>query len=262
MVPIALTIAGSDPSGGAGLQADLKTFHQHRVYGCSVVTLLTVQNTVGVTAVELLSPKFVMDQLDAVLSDVPPAAAKTGALGDRRIIEALAERAGAFEFPLVVDPVMVSKHGDPLLDDEGIETLVEQLLPHAWLVTPNIHEAARIVGFSVGDVTAMEKAAAAIGRLGPPHVLIKGGSAAGDAVDIFWSEGNATTLSAPRIQSTNTHGTGCVLSAAITARLARGEEVLAAVTKAKAFVRQAIATNPNLGAGQGPVNLHGDVDAC
>ena len=139
MTPIALTIAGSDPSGGAGIQADLKTFHQRGVYGMSVITLLTVQNTLGVAAVEPLAPRLILAQLEAVLGDLPPQAAKTGALGTVEIIEALAERAAHFSFPLVVDPVMISKHGAPLLAEAACETLVRKLLPQATLVTPNIH---------------------------------------------------------------------------------------------------------------------------
>ena len=151
MTPIALTIAGSDPSGGAGIQADLKTFHQRNVYGMSVLTLLTVQSTRSVDAVEPLAPGFVLAQLDSVSEDIPPHAAKTGALGTREIIEAIALRAAHFSFPLVVDPVMISKHGAPLLPEEAQKTLVRELLPHATLVTPNLYEASML---SVGKSKA------------------------------------------------------------------------------------------------------------
>jgi hypothetical protein len=156
--PVALTIAGSDPSGGAGLQADLKTFHQHGAYGTSVITLITVQNTRAVSAVEILRPALVVAQLEAVLSDIPPAAAKTGALGDAAVIAAVAARLRGTTFPLVVDPVMVSKHGAALIADDAVRTLVSDLLPRATLVTPNLAEAERLAGFPVADVAAMERA--------------------------------------------------------------------------------------------------------
>lgn len=256
MTSVALTIAGSDPSGGAGLQADLKTFHQHGVYGTSAVTLLTVQNTQGVSAVEFLDPKFVLAQLDAVLDDIPPRAAKTGALGNAAIIEAIAERAASFPFPLVVDPVMVSKHGSPLMDDEAVQVLATKLLPHAFLVTPNLAEAARLAAMEVKDLATMEMAAAAIARLGPRNVLVKGGQLDGNAVDVLWSAGRTQTLASQRTETRDTHGTGCVLSAAITAHLACGAETIAAVTEAKRFITAAIRSSPNLGSGYGPVNMH------
>ena len=253
--PVALTIAGSDPSGGAGLQADLKAFHRHGVYGASVVTLLTVQNTQRVSAVEVLDPAMVVAQLDAVLEDIPPAAAKTGALGNAAVIAAVAERAKHFAFPLVVDPVMFSKHGMALIADDAVRTLVERLLPHAAMVTPNLAEASRLAGFEVRDADGMERAARVIAGMGPGHVLVKGGHLEGDAMDLLLSDGHVACHAAPRIDSAHTHGTGCVLSASITARLARGEPVPAAVAGAKRFVREAIATSPRLGRGQGPVNL-------
>lgn len=253
--PVALTIAGSDPSGGAGLQADLKAFHRHGVYGASVVTLLTVQNTQRVSAVEVLDAAIVVAQLDAVLEDIPPAAAKTGALGNAGVIAAVAERARGFRFPLVVDPVMVSKHGMALIADDAVRTLVERLLPHAAMVTPNLAEASRLAGVEVRDADGMERAARTIASMGPASVLVKGGHLEGEAMDLLLSEGQVTCYAAPRIDSTHTHGTGCVLSASITARLARGESVPMAVAGAKRFVREAIATSPRLGHGQGPVNL-------
>ncbi|MCL4195623.1 MAG: bifunctional hydroxymethylpyrimidine kinase/phosphomethylpyrimidine kinase, partial [Thermoguttaceae bacterium] len=152
MLPVAMTIAGSDPSGGAGLQADLKTFHQHRVYGTSVVTLLTVQNTQGVQFVRLIEPDLVLAQLDAVLSDLPPQAAKTGALGDAAILEAVAGRAASFRFPLVVDPVMISKHGASLIDPDAVDVLRRRLLPQAFLATPNRAEAAALAEMEIADV--------------------------------------------------------------------------------------------------------------
>ncbi|MEW6249225.1 MAG: bifunctional hydroxymethylpyrimidine kinase/phosphomethylpyrimidine kinase [Planctomycetota bacterium] len=256
MASVALTIAGSDPSGGAGLQADLKTFHQLGVYGMSVVTLLTVQNTQAVSAVQVLEPRFIVAQLDAVLADIPPVAAKTGALGNAAVIEALAARAADFGFPLVVDPVMISKHGDPLLEPDGVSVLRRGLVPRARLVTPNIPEAAVLAETEITDVSDMERAAGRIALLGVPNVLIKGGRLAGAAVDVLWADGELHRFSAPRIDTPHTHGTGCVYAAAITARIARGEDLVAAGAKARTFVARAIATAPQLGGGRGPVNLH------
>jgi len=256
VTPVALTIAGSDPSGGAGLQADLKTFHQHRVYGTSVVTLLTVQNTERVQAVEVLAPQLVLAQLDAVLDDIPPHAAKTGALGNASIVEALADRARSFSFPLVVDPVMISTHGARLLDADAIDAVARRLMPRAVLVTPNLPEAALLAEMELPDLAAAEKAAAAIARRGAPNVLIKGGHWEDEPVDLLWSEGRAHWLPGRRFPTRHTHGSGCVLSAAIAARLARGEPLLAAVRAAKRFVTAAIQTSPQLGRGHGPLNLH------
>ncbi len=253
---VAMTIAGSDPSGGAGLQADLKTFHQHGVYGTSIVTLLTVQNTQKVEAIEILAPGFVIAQLDAVCADIPPSAAKIGALGNAAVIEAIAERAGRFSFPLVIDPVMVSKHGDPLIDDAAVQVLRQKLLPHAFLLTPNVLEAARLAQMEVTDLSTMEKAAAVISRLGAKNVLIKGGSLKGDPVDVLWTAGKTYSLPAERVDTRCTHGTGCVFAAAITARLAKGEDLVTAVKAAKKFIAAAIQTSPALGQGYGPVNMH------
>lgn len=256
--PVTLTIAGSDPSGGAGIQADLKTFHQHRTFGTSVITLLTVQNTQSVSQVQMIDVDFVVNQLNAVKSDLPIAAAKTGALGSAEMIEAIAAQAAAFEFPLVVDPVMISKHGTPLLAQTAGETLRTNLLPHAFLVTPNLDEAAALTGRdtdAIQSVAAMEDAARAIADFGATHVLIKGGHLDGEAVDVLLSDGQIHRFSSPRLATKNTHGTGCVTSAAITANLANGMPVVDAVQSAKQFITQAIQTNPNLGGGYGPVNM-------
>ena len=260
MMPVGLTIAGSDPSGGAGLQADLKTFHQHGVYGTSIVTLLTVQNTQTVSAVEILNVDFVLAQLDAVLEDILPRAAKTGALGNAAVIETIAERAERFSFPLVIDPVMVSKHGAPLIDDKAVQVLRRKLLPHAFLITPNVPEAARLAEMEITDLSAMEKAAAAISRLGAKNVLVKGGHLEGDPVDVLWCAGEKHSLPAQRVDTRHTHGTGCVYSAAITARLAKGERLVPAVKKAKQFITAAIQNSPGLGQGYGPVDMHARTD--
>ncbi len=263
MIPIALTIAGSDPSGGAGIQADLKTFHQFGVYGMSVVTLVTVQNTCRVSAVETLAAQLVLGQLDAVLEDLPPQAAKTGALGNPEIIRAIAERAARFSFPLVVDPVMISKHGTPLLREGARATLARELLPHAFLVTPNVYEAMVLAGkkFSGEEVprvdtprSVLEDAARAIADLGPKAVLIKGGHLVSDATDLLFTEGRFDAYPGKRVQTPHTHGTGCTYSAAITAELAKGAALTGAVAAAKRFITRAIETNPALGHGFGPVN--------
>jgi hydroxymethylpyrimidine/phosphomethylpyrimidine kinase len=258
MMPVALTIAGSDPSGGAGIQADLKTFHQFGVYGTSVVTLLTVQNTCRVSAVETLAAQFVLDQLNAVLEDLPPQAAKTGALGSREVIEAIADRASTFSFPLVVDPVMISKHGAPLLQEEARATLARRLLPCAFLVTPNVHEAMALSGREFRGQeslpSSLEEAARAIADLGPKAVLIKGGHLVADATDLLFVEGRFHSFPGKRVETPHTHGTGCTYSAAITAELAKGVSLLEALSAAKRFITRAIETNPGLGHGFGPVN--------
>ncbi|MBL8229905.1 MAG: bifunctional hydroxymethylpyrimidine kinase/phosphomethylpyrimidine kinase [Bryobacterales bacterium] len=262
MHPIALTIAGSDPSGGAGIQADLKTFHQFGVFGEAVITLLTVQNTQRVDRVECLDPRLVLDQIDAVVSDIPPLAAKTGALGSRDMVQAVAQRARNFGFPLVVDPVMISKHGAPLIAEQGREAVVRELLPCAWLVMPNLHEAAALTGLEVASIEGMARAAAQLRSMGARNVLVKGGHLAGDAIDLLLMEnGESLTLQAERVATPHTHGTGCTYSAAITACLALGLSLPDAARRAKTFITEAIRTNPGLGGGSGPVNHHAPVEA-
>ena len=259
MGPVALTIAGSDPSGGAGIQADIKTFHQFGTYAMSVVTLITVQNTQSVQAVHLLPADLVGAQLDAIIEDIPPDAAKTGALGDESIIAAVARRAGAFRFRLVVDPVMVSKHGLPLMTKDARQVLIRELLPHAFLVTPNLHEAEVLSGIPVRDVPSMEEAARRIVALGAKAVLVKGGHLLGDAVDVLYHENRMCTFSSPRVETRHTHGTGCTYSAAITAGLAMNLALPVAIEKAKKYVTLAIQSNPGLGGGCGPVNHHAPI---
>lgn len=254
MTPIALTIAGSDPSGGAGLQADLKTFHQHRVYGASVVTLVTVQSTQGVRRVDVLGADLVTQQLACVLDDFTPGAAKTGALGNAAVVEAVGAAAARFTFPLVVDPVMISKHGHPLLDGAATEVLMKALLPHAFLVTPNTPEAAALTGRRVETVAQARDAAKAIADLGPKNVLVKGGHLSGDPVDVLLHDGQVVELHGIRVESPHTHGTGCTLSAAITAQLARGVALPGAVQRAKAWLTEALKAPPVVGRGIGPVN--------
>ena len=254
MIPRALSIAGSDPSGGAGIQADLKTFHQHKVYGMAVITLLTAQNTQGVQAVYVMSPDQVIRQLEAVLADIPPQAAKTGALGNEKILRAVARAVRKFRFPLVVDPVMVSKHGAPLFKQSAVRVFIKDLLPHAALVTPNLCEAGVLSGIKVCDPESMEKAARIIAGFGPQAVLVKGGHLQGEAMDLLYWQGRVERFKAPRIRTRHTHGTGCTYSAAITAELAKGRDLFSAVTNAKKFITRAIRTHPGLGHGMGPVN--------
>ncbi len=252
--PVALTIAGSDPSGGAGIQADLKTFHQFGVYGEAVITLLTVQNTLKVDAIHVLDPDFVSAQLIAVLEDIPPVAAKTGALGTAAIVERVASLARDFKFPLVVDPVMISKHGAPLMAADACEKLIELLLPACMLLTPNLHEAAAITGRRVETSAEMLDAAKAILDLGAGAVLLKGGHLEGAAMDLLLWPGGKVILFGERIETKHTHGTGCSYSAAVAALLAWGKGLEEAVRQAKAWIHTAISTNPGLGRGNGPVN--------
>jgi hydroxymethylpyrimidine/phosphomethylpyrimidine kinase len=251
----ALTIAGSDPSGGAGIQADLKTFHQLGVYGEAVITLLTVQNTVAVSRVELVPVDLVLAQIAAVIEDIPPAAAKTGALGSVELIEAIGLAAAEWTFPLVVDPIMISKHGARLAAPEAAQAIRRFLIPRAALLTPNLPEAAALCGFPVESVEQMERAGRTLLDLGAQAVLIKGGHLTGDPVDLFFAQDqDAVSLPASRIDTPHTHGTGCTYCAAITAGLARGFGMLQAIREAKVFVNQAIRTNPGLGRGSGPLN--------
>ncbi len=258
---IALTIAGSDPSGGAGIQADLKTFHQFGVYGEAAITLLTVQNTRGVDRVVVMSPDLVRQQVQAVLADIPPNAAKTGALGNAAVVEVVAEMARTFAFPLVVDPVMLSKHGAPLLDRDAARAVTEELVPRAWLLTPNLHEAAALAGFEVHDLDGMRRAAEKLHELGARNILVKGGHLPDTATDLLLADGQWHEFPAPHIDTPHTHGTGCTYSAAITAELAKGFSLPAAVARAKVFLTNAIRTNPGLGGGSGPVNHHASMEA-
>lgn len=252
MALVALTIAGSDPSGGAGIQADLKTFHQLGVYGAAAIALITVQNTTRLSRVEPLDAALVAEQIDAVLEDMPPVAVKTGALGSGAIIEAVAAR--VFHCPLVVDPVMIGKHGAHLLDGAARMALRDVLLPRCALVTPNLFEAAELAGMQVENPAQMREAASRIAQFGAGAVLVKGGHLEGEALDILLREGVITEYRSPRIDTQHTHGTGCTYSAAITAFLARGLALEEAVRRAKEFITEAIRTAPGLGRGAGPVN--------
>jgi hydroxymethylpyrimidine/phosphomethylpyrimidine kinase len=252
----ALTIAGSDSSGGAGIQADLKTFQRFGVYGASALTLITAQNTVGVRELYLLPRELVASQIAAVAEDLDLRAAKTGALGSAALIETVADAAVQHGIPnLVIDPVMISKHGDALLAEDAVEALKSRLFPGATLVTPNLHEAGALLGKPVQSEARMRDAARALRDLGAAAVLVKGGDLPGDeAVDLLYDGAEFVRLSAPRIDTVHTHGTGCTYAAAITALLARGEPLVDAACRAKDFMTRAIRSAPGLGHGHGPVN--------
>jgi hydroxymethylpyrimidine/phosphomethylpyrimidine kinase len=260
---IALTIAGSDSSGGAGIQADLKTFTALGVYGGTVITALTAQNTLGVQAVEAVSPAFVLAQLDAVLGDLDVVAVKTGMLANAAIVTAVAARLRAAanagqRLPLIVDPVMVATSGDVLLADDAIAAVIEDLAPLASLLTPNLAEAARLLQGKVAttEAAAAEQAKALQARVGCP-VLVKGGDGTGArAVDVLYDGERLVDFARPRVDTIHTHGTGCVLSAAITGLMARGHGLDAAIAGAKAFVWQGLSAGTSLviGRGRGPVD--------
>jgi len=258
-LPVALTIAGSDPSGGAGIQADLKTFHQFGVYGEAVVTLLTVQNTMRVSRVEAMPAWLVEEQIAAVIEDIPPAAAKTGALGSTEAVETVARMAAGFAFPLVVDPVMLSTRGRELLPESAVRAMREKLLPHAALAIPNVPEAEALTGIAIRGIEDMRRAACAIRSMGARAVLIKGGHLESDPLDVLFDGAEYRDFPAPRLATPHTHGTGCTYSAAITASLAAGCALAEAVARAKRFIHEAIRGNPGLGHGSGPVNHHAEV---
>lgn len=250
--PVALTIAGSDPSGGAGIQADIKTFEAWDVFGTTALSLLTVQNTAGVSAVELLAPELVIAQLDAVIEDMPPAAIKTGALGSHAIIEAVAARLAASRVPIVVDTVMVSKHGHSLLDDDAVGAIRDALIPRATLITPNVFEAAKLL--DIDELSADDIAEAAKELVARYHcaVIITGGSVQGqEARDVLATHDGLRVYAAPWQQTRNVHGSGCTFSAAICAGLAHQMPLESAVDAARAYVTRGIAAAPALG--QGPV---------
>jgi hydroxymethylpyrimidine/phosphomethylpyrimidine kinase len=273
--PVALTIAGSDSGGGAGVQADLKTFAANGVFGTSVFTALTAQNTVGVRAIELVRPEFVTQQLDAVLDDLPVAAVKTGMLGAAETVSLLAERLARRpgELPnLVVDPVLVSTSGHSLFEADAASVYLEQLFPHATAVTPNLREAEVLLGREIPTLDAAVAAARDLATTGARCVIVKGGHLrpgpeadlpgghsrpeAREAVDVVWSEGEITFLRASWVDTQNTHGTGCTFAAALTARLALGEPLPAALRSAKSYVHTALAEAAGwrLGAGHGPLS--------
>lgn len=250
---VALTIAGSDSGGGAGVQADLRAFAMHGVFGASVVTALTAQNTVGVHGVVATEPAFVAAQLDAVLGDLPVAAVKTGMLATPAVVELVA----SYGLPnLVVDPVLVATSGDPLFTGDVARAYREALFPRAAIVTPNLHEAGVLLDRKVSTVDDMRAAAEELAALGPRCVVVKGGHLPGaEAVDVVWHDGRLDTLTQPWVETRNNHGTGCTFAAAVAALLAQNVEVAGALAGAKTYVTESLRRSANwrLGKGSGPV---------
>ncbi len=256
MRPQVLTIAGSDSGGGAGIQADLKTFQELGVFGTSVLTAVTAQNTRGVHGVEAVSPELITQQLDAIGSDFSIAACKTGMLFDAARIEAVATGVKRHVFNrLVVDPVMIAKGGAPLLQDTAVDALKTSLLPLATVVTPNVPEAEVLTGLTIRSFNDRLEAARRMLAYGVRAVILKGGHLEGEtAEDLIMMESEVFLLSAPRIQTSDTHGTGCTFSAALTAELAKGRSIMEAAVTAKRFIQSAITHGLEIGAGHGPTN--------
>jgi hydroxymethylpyrimidine/phosphomethylpyrimidine kinase len=253
---VALTIAGSDSSGGAGIQADLKTFHAFGVFGTSALTAITVQNTLGVSGVHAVPLDVVRGQIEAIAVDMQPSACKTGMLATRELVHTVAQCIREYELRnYVLDPVMVATSGDRLLDRDAEDAIVTDLVPLAKLVTPNLDEARILAGFDVSDVAGMERAARALADAGAAATLVKGGHMEGlELIDVFFDGTSMRHFKHARIETRNTHGTGCTLSAGVTAGLARGAALIVAVERALDFVHRAIAQAPNLGRGHGPLN--------
>jgi hydroxymethylpyrimidine/phosphomethylpyrimidine kinase len=262
--PVALTVAGSDSSGGAGIQADLKTFAALGVYGASAITALTAQNTREVRSVEVTRASFVVEQVQAVLDDLDVGAVKTGMLATAEIVGAVADLAAGGRLPhLVVDPVMVASSGDRLLAPGAERRYLEDLLPQAFLATPNLREAEVLLGTSIGSLAEQHAAARALGALGCRAVVVKGGhpvaGAEDEAVDVVWDGSTTYELRAARVHTANNHGTGCTFSAAAAAALARGADLRGALETAKAYVSRAVAGGSawRLGGGHGPLDHFG-----
>ena len=253
----ALTIAGSDCSGGAGIQADLKTMTMNGVYAMSAVTALTAQNTTGVTAIQESTPEFLKEQLDAIFQDIYPDAVKIGMVSSSELIRVIAQRLRFYGAKnVVVDPVMVATSGSSLMKTDAVETLARELLPLAVLATPNIPEAEVLSGMTIQNEADMEAAAKAIGESCCCAVLLKGGHSVSDANDLLYADGKLTWFKGKRIQNPNTHGTGCTLSSAIAANLAKGFSLPESVRRAKDYISGALAAMLDLGKGSGPMH-HG-----
>ena len=251
----ALTIAGSDCSGGAGIQADLKTMTMNGVYAMSAITALTAQNTTGVRAIQESTPDFLKQQLDAVFEDIYPDAVKIGMVASGELIGVIADRLRFYNAKnVVIDPVMVSTSGSALLKEEAVQTLVKELLPLATLVTPNIPEAQILSGLTIENREDMVAAAKQIGERHHCAVLLKGGHSINDANDLLYAKGELVWFEGKRIDNPNTHGTGCTLSSAIAANLAKGFSLAESVQRAKAYISGALAAMLDLGKGSGPMN--------
>jgi hydroxymethylpyrimidine kinase/phosphomethylpyrimidine kinase/thiamine-phosphate diphosphorylase len=251
--PVVWTIAGSDSGGGAGIQTDLKVMNAFGVHGCSVITALTAQNTLGVQSTESVSEAMIRNQLDALHNDLPPGAVKTGMLGSTATCKVLAEVFQSLDAPIVCDPVLASTSGTDLLDPEALDILVHGIFPQVDVLTPNLPEAGSIIG---ADIQNIEDAAGKILELGARSVLIKGGHAADDACSDYWTDGKESMwLSSPRIDTTATHGTGCVLSAAIASAIALGQDIQESIITAKTFLNQCLKSPANIGEGAGPMRI-------
>ena len=261
----ALTIAGSDCSGGAGIQADLKTMTTNGVYAMSVITALTAQNTTGVRAIQETTPAFLKQQIDAIFEDIFPDAVKIGMVANSELIRVIAERLRFYKAKnIVVDPVMVATSGSALMKNDAVHTLIEELLPIAALVTPNIPEAEILSGLKIGNKEDMLAAAKKIGDTYHCSVLLKGGHSINDANDLLYADGEMVWFEGRRIDNPNTHGTGCTLSSAIAANLAKGFSLTESVQKAKDYISGALSAMLDLGQGSGPMDhafgLHADVE--
>ena len=251
----ALTIAGSDSSGGAGIQADIKTMTANGVFAMSAITALTAQNTTGVTDIFETTPRFLAEQLDAIFTDIYPDAVKIGMVSSAELIDTIAEKLHAYEAKhIVVDPVMVATSGSKLLRDDAVQALTAKLLPMAEVLTPNIPEAEILSGMTISDAAGMEAAAKAISEKYGCAVLCKGGHQINDADDLLWRSGSGKWFRGKRIPNPNTHGTGCTLSSAIAANLAKGYDLDRSVERAKAYISGALAAMLDLGRGSGPMN--------
>lgn len=250
-----LTIAGSDTCGGAGIQADIKTFSAHGTYGMSVITAVTAQNTQGVFDVQDIDPEIIKKQIDAIFTDIEVAGVKIGMVSKTETINAIADKLTEYKpEKVVVDPVMISKSGFDLLKPEAKEALIKRLIPLAYVVTPNLPEAEVITGMKIDDIESMKKAAEAIYKMGAKNVLVKGGHLENDATDILFDGKNFTEYKSKRIDTKNTHGTGCTLSSAIAANLGKGIDIVTAVKNAKDYITIGIEHSIALGHGVGPTN--------
>lgn len=253
--PRALTIAGSDSGGGAGIQADLKTFAAHGVYGSSVITSITAQNTIGVSGTQDIDPGIISLQIEAVLTDIGADSIKTGMLSNPDIVRTVVSTLKPFQIKkLVVDPVMISKSGHSLLSPNAVKTVVDQLLPCAFVLTPNIPEAEALTGLKIVDLEGMKTAARLLASMGPRSVIVKGGHLRGEAVDVLYWKKEFLVLRTGRFNTKNTHGTGCTFSAAITSYLARGSDLPSAFRGAKRYITSAIKKSYSIGKGHSPVN--------
>lgn len=254
-LPIGLTIAGNDPTGGAGILADMKAMHSREVYGMAVITSLTAQNTLGVQDVFNVPVDFIDKELKSVFDDELPHALKTGMIAEADMMTLVAKYIKKYKIPYVMDPVMIATSGDRLMTDQSMNTLINELIPLADIITPNLHEAEAIAGMKITSEQDI-KAALKIMRedMGASNVIIKGGHLEGDAIDYLYDGNDIFTLSANRIDTNQTHGTGCTFSAVLTAELAKKKSVMEAFKTAKAYITDAIQNSPNIGRGNGPVN--------